>query len=162
MIKSSSFGFEFKESRRRWDCGKENRSEWTYEGRRKVCAGDWILSGSMEAENPGFPAGSVETDGSSTCYKGSAYRKLYAELKEKLFYFSGGIAKAALLSQAWDEGAFFINAVNVDKLCGRRRNIYKDLRLKAKRRSGFLFHREEALRSRPKQRKYQKDPYMIR
>ncbi|MFR6257380.1 MAG: hypothetical protein ACLULK_01185 [Anaerovoracaceae bacterium] len=39
MIKISRFGFEFKESRRRWDCDKENRSEWTYEGRRKAFAG---------------------------------------------------------------------------------------------------------------------------
>ncbi len=66
MIKSSSFGFELKESRRRWDCGKENRGEWTYEGRRTVCV-------------PDIPdADSVETDGISACNKGSAYQKLYA------------------------------------------------------------------------------------
>ncbi len=94
MIKSSSFGFEFKESRGRWDCGKENRSEWTYEGRRKIlCAGR--------------RQDLVETDGSSACYKGSAYRKLYAEEKEN-FYFPGGIAKAALLSRAWAKAFFYL------------------------------------------------------
>ncbi|MCR5733385.1 MAG: hypothetical protein K6G22_02155, partial [Lachnospiraceae bacterium] len=36
MRKSSRYCHFLKESRRRWDCGKEYRSEWTFEGKRKT------------------------------------------------------------------------------------------------------------------------------
>ncbi len=34
MIKSSTSGIDLTESCRWWECGRKNRSEWTYEGRR--------------------------------------------------------------------------------------------------------------------------------
>ena len=53
-------------------------------------------------------ASQVETDGISACYKGSAYRKLYAEAKGALS--PGGIAEAALLSRSFKDRTFFYAA----------------------------------------------------
>lgn len=74
MIKSSSFGSEFQESCGWWDRSKEDRGEWTYEGRRKA---------QMRL---------VETDGISARYQGSTYQQLYVEDR---YLFCHGIFRVA-------------------------------------------------------------------
>lgn len=55
LSKSSRYGIHFQESRRRCDCGRQGRIEWTYEGRPKAARSR------------------VVSDGIFTRYKGSAH-----------------------------------------------------------------------------------------
>lgn len=55
LSKSSRYGVHFQESRRRCDCGRQGRIEWTYEGRPKAA---WSR---------------VVSDGIFARYKGSAH-----------------------------------------------------------------------------------------